>query len=314
MKDINDILAAYFSGNISEEDKAYVTEWKAENEEEFTLLSEAWKETVDYKSADLVFKTFDHQKALEKVNSAIDNDKETKIIKLNFYKKVAAACAILLVGLAGFWFVKNNSGSNTLANTNHTPKEINLPDGTTVFLAANSSIDYASDFESNRSVSLKGEAFFEVARDEKHPFVITTDLGEIEVLGTAFNVDANDLETVVSVEHGKVAVRNDKKEVQLTAGESATATKETVSEKTTADENYLSWKTGSFVFENTPLTETVALLNKFYEKQIVLSAEVTNTDNFNGTFDNKDLDVIISAIVLTCNLEAEYGDNEIQLK
>lgn len=313
MKDINDILAAYFSGEISLEDKRYVEEWKVENEEEFLLLSEAWNETIDFDGINLEFKEFDTKKALEKVNAQLEEHSKTKIIKLRFYKKVAAACAILFIGLAGFWFLKNSIGSETLVNKDLTPREVQLPDGSKVWLASNAQINYPSNFTSNRSVTLKGEGFFEVAKNKDYPFVITTEVGEVEVLGTAFNVNTTSDKTVVSVEHGKVALRNSNAEVKLTAGESASATKTEISAVETVDENFLSWKTGNFVFESTPLDEAIFLLNKFYTRKIIL----TNTNNiplFNGKFNNEKLENIIEAIVLTCNVKAEYGEKEIRLK
>lgn len=99
-----------------------------------------------------------------------------------------------------------------------------MPDHSQVWLAANANLTYATDFNENRTLTLTGEAYFEVERDEKHPFIVNTDFGKVEVLGTAFNVNASDKSTTVSVEHGKVAVENKSGKVLLTAGQSTVAT------------------------------------------------------------------------------------------
>lgn len=314
MKDINDILAKHFSGETTAGEANLVNEWKRENEEEYAILSEAWKEADASLLENLEFKSFDHKAAWNKVDSQlIDEQKETKVIKMNFYKKVAAACAVLLVGLGAFWFLSQNKYSS-LSNTANAPKEISLPDGSTVWLAANSTLEYTTDFKNERSLNLEGEAFFEVARDEAHPFIISTPNGEVEVLGTAFNVNTSAESMLVSVDHGRVAVRNENgDEVELTAGESATSSESGVSSVET-DVNFDAWKTGEFEFEGTPLNEVIEMLNKHYETQVELLSDDKANESFVGSFKSADIKEIIDAISLTCGVDAEYGEDVIRLR
>lgn len=315
MKDINDILARYFSGNATPEDISLVEDWKKENAEEFDILSKAWDETTDVLDSNDTFKTFDHKAAWEKIDSElIEEKKETPVIKMSFYKKLAAACAILLVGLSGFWFLKGGNQFETVTNEDHQARLIELPDGSNVWLAANTTLEYHRDFENNRSLNLDGEAFFDVARDEAHPFVISTEYGDIEVLGTAFDVKVEENATVVSVDHGKVELRNEDDAVQLTAGESATSSSDkTISEVKDVNENYDSWKTGVFIFDQTPLSEAVNILNGFYEMQIELET-INSGDVINGTIEDMELEEVINVITRTCDVEAEYGENTVRLK
>ena len=85
---------------------------------------------------------------------------------------------------------------------------IEMPDGTSVWLNARSKLTYHADFSyENRQVNLEGEAYFEVAGDEKHPFTVSTELVTISVTGTKFNVSAYPDETSsVTLIHGKVDV------------------------------------------------------------------------------------------------------------
>ncbi len=314
MKDINDILAKHFSGETDPEEVRLVAEWKLKNEAEYAALSDAWKEADTDLLGNLEFKTFDHKSAWDKVDSKLINHKDVKVIKLKFYRNVAAACAILLVGLTGFWFLNKGSGFESVSNMANAPQEISLPDGSTVWLAANSTLDYKLDFVTDRSLKLDGEAFFEVARDEEHPFIIATEMGDVEVLGTAFNVDASSESTIVSVDHGKVALRNQSQEIKLTKGQSANSTEVGISQIEEVKINYDSWKTGVFNFSDTPLDEVVSLLNKHYDTKVELMESAKVDAAFNGSFDNAPIDVIIESIVLTCDVEADTGDDMIRLR
>ena len=94
-----------------------------------------------------------------------------------------------------------------------------LPDGSTVFLASNTSLEYHSDFKNTRDIKLDGEAFFDVARDEGHPFKIETQYGNVKVLGTSFNVNTKHNATKVSVNSGLVALENENERIELSANE-----------------------------------------------------------------------------------------------
>jgi ferric-dicitrate binding protein FerR (iron transport regulator) len=315
MKDINDILAKHFSGETNPEEAKLVADWRRENEVEYNALESAWKETDLSLLKGIEFKSFDSKAAWQKVDTRLVDHKEVKIIKLNFYKKVAAACAILLVGLAGFWFINKGNGFDSISNTASTPKEISLPDGSTVWLASNSTLNYKTDFENERSLRLQGEAFFEVAPDKAHPFIISTNHGDVEVLGTGFNVDATDKSTLVTVSHGRVALRNENgNQVELTAGESANSSAGSLSEVEAATPNYESWKSGEFNFDNTPVNEVIELLTKHYGKEIELTDTKLGEETLTGMFVNQPIEDIIEVIVLTCDVSAEYGEDTIRLR
>lgn len=313
MTEMDDILAKYFSGETTAEENAIVMTWKTKHEEEFAQLSQAWTAADLLPSSIKEFKTFDSAVAWTKVDNKLIDYKEVKVVKMHFYRKVAAACAILLVGLAGLWFINRGPKFEQVENTAKVPQEINLPDGSKVWLAADATLNYHPEFAVNRSLTLDGEAFFEVERDELHPFIIETKMGNIEVLGTAFNVKSSDIQTVVSVDHGKVALSHNTEKIELTKGESATANKDGLTSKTDIDKNYQSWKTGKFYFKQTPLSEVIELLNAHYPQKIEL-LETRKEPIISGTFENRPIEEIIDMIVLTCQLEAEYGEDVIRLK
>jgi ferric-dicitrate binding protein FerR (iron transport regulator) len=135
-------------------------------------------------------------------------------------KKWLIPFGVVAGGLVLFFVFKNMGGSSekrnkkesTLSQVSTKPgmrTQIQLPDGSVVKLNASSSLTYDKNFGKNvREVSLTGEAFFDVTKDSSHPFIIHTNVIDIKVLGTAFNVKSypNDANTETSLLRGKVEV------------------------------------------------------------------------------------------------------------
>lgn len=312
MNALNDILARYFAGEASSEEIHEVEKWKADNPEAFEQLQQSWEMIDEDLVSNMSSKSFDKKAAWQKVESGLIDPKDTKIIRFQFYKKVAAACAVLLVGLSAFWFLNRNS-METLSNQIG-QLEYTLPDGSQVWLAENTTLEYAADFKENRSVVLEGEAFFEVTKDAEHPFTVATEFGNIEVLGTAFNVATQPTGTEVSVDHGRVAVSNEKGSVELTIGESTEATPTGVSAPKPADANFDAWKTGVFIFEDTKLKDVVKTLNSHYETKVKLANESKNNELYTGSWENESIHHIIQSISRTCNVTADSSESVIQLR
>ena len=311
MQHIEEILSKHFAGEANPQEEAAVAQWKTENEEEYAILSKAWTA-----SADLEIREYDAKAALAKIETQlIDQPKETKVFRLNnVFRYAVAACAVVLLGLTAVWYV-NSPDFVIVENTTAVAMEIDMLDGSKVTLAPNSTLEYNKDFKNHRDIRLNGEAYFDVARDEDHPFVIETEFGNVEVLGTAFNVDVNEGNTHVFVERGKVALRNEGDEVLLTKDQEGFSTGDMVSKAEEAtDPNIMSWRTGYFVFENTPLNRVVEELDGYYKEDITLENEKAGKIGFTGQFRKRPVEELIEIIVLTCRVEAEYGENTIRLK
>jgi len=111
------------------------------------------------------------------------------------------------------------SDSNTHISSNDKYEIVVLPDGSIAYLNSNSSISYNKDFW-ERIVRQEGEVFFEV-RKGKAPFIVKTELGEIKVLGTKFNVKTDKKELVVEVQEGTVELRINKFVKKVKKGQKA---------------------------------------------------------------------------------------------
>lgn len=309
MQDINNILGKHFAGETTREEEALVSAWKQQYPDEYKALQKSWEEPLDYTNA-----SYDTQEAWKKIESQVDMKSDRgKIVPLRWVWFAAAASVVLLVsiltvnllGKADFIAVQNDSVSARL---------IELPDGSKVTLGGGAEIQYARNFEQNRSVKLSGEAYFEVTRDEAHPFIIEAQPGEVEVLGTEFSIDNSSGTAIVSVNHGKVAVRNDKTEVIITDGQTVEASVESVSSVKNNDPNAFSWVSGVFVFEDTPLSVVISVLNSYYAKKIILSDMVAADKKLTARFSNQSQEEIIEVIKLTCNVQATYSSDSIVLE
>jgi ferric-dicitrate binding protein FerR (iron transport regulator) len=209
--------------------------------------------------------------------------------------------------------------SNTLAIEVSTGtaqrKTVWLPDGTQVWLSPSTLLEYPSVFEGGtREVRLSGEAFFEVAHDASHPFIITSDNIQTKVLGTSFNIQAyhNQKKIAVMVVTGKVkvsnlgAVQNKTENIEITANQTAVFDKNTdrftkEDADTVAAPNMLKRKEGEFVYKNERLQKLIDDLHEYFGVSIQVTPTIKEckvTANFYVTDDLQD---VLEPIALTVN-------------
>jgi transmembrane sensor len=154
-----------------------------------------------------------------------------------------------------------------------------LSDGTRVWLDAASSIRYPVGFLGHdRKITLSGEAYFEVAKDSLHPFIVIAAGTETKVLGTHFNVNAygDDKIVKITLEEGSVEINN---RVRILPGEQANIDQNKEIEKSKVDlETELAWKKGLFIFKNTPIRQIMLQISRWY------NADIEFADNINPHF------------------------------
>lgn len=214
--------------------------------------------------------------------------------------------------------------SNAAAyNTIHTPKggqyQVILPDGSKVWLNAASSLKYPEVFSGKqRSVTLTGEGYFEVAKDKSKPFYVQTQYQKVEVLGTHFNINAymDDHTIKTTLLEGLVKVSNFKSSKILKPGEQAIAGLENnaliniSSDVDTNDET--AWKNGLFQFNDAELKNILNQLERWYNINIDYST-VPNK-RYNGMVPRKSkLSEVLKMLEKTGNIKFELLEGR-QLK
>ena len=222
---------------------------------------------------------------------------------------VAAAVVLLLIPWLRSYFDSTVSPQQVAVSTQKNTYEKILPDGTKVFLNYHSTLTYPEGLPGDaRRVSLRGEAFFEVAPDAAHPFIIDANGTEIRVVGTSFNVKTYDETVRVEVKSGKVAVRKAVKTVELLPGEGVEVQADTVFRKLSANLNTLAYRTQVFDFTATHLDEVVRSLSEGFHADVRLSKTQLARCRLTGRYERESLDATLAVIAETLNLTVSQRD------
>ncbi len=326
------LMAKYFNRETTAAEEKEVADWLEQAPENRAMLE---KNRKLLEKADLFYKSkkFNSPAAWKNIQrksglleKSIQHKNRGKRIYSTFYKYAAVILIALMLGSALYYFGFRDrflaEYSEITAGRNQIVSEFVLPDGTTVALNSNSQIKFPKKFEKDvREITLTGEAFFDVTPNAAKPFIIHAGDAQVKVLGTSFNVRAypeNESVEVV-VKTGKVQVSQNTPnlpveplEVVLNPGEKGILiSKNHLLEKSfNSDQNFLSWKTHSFVFTETPLNEVVNYLKNVYHAKIELKDEELNDLVLTASFDQKPVEFILDVIKLTFDLNLSEENNQ----
>jgi transmembrane sensor len=179
-----------------------------------------------------------------------------------------------------------------------------LPDGSTVYLNAASSLRYPLHFTGDtRNITMTGEVYFEVAHNANMPFIVTTGSQEIKVLGTRFNVKAYNDEPVFTTTllEGSIQIRNKRSDKIIKPGQQAiTSEKNSGIELSDANtEEAVAWLKGKFKFNNTDLHTTMRQLARWYDVTVKYENGVTDSHFFGGTQMSGNLSEVLKVLELS---------------
>ncbi|NDV46979.1 DUF4974 domain-containing protein [Paludibacter sp. 221] len=273
-KIIDDVL----NGLATEEDVAIVLQWFSTDEGQSYLsnhLDEYFGNIKEGHEDVYVPHTIPSEKIWDKI------EKRTTLRSKHSVRSIALRVAAVLVPFlfiaAFFMFQKTDAPAMANYLDVSVPKGersgIKLADGTNVYLNAGSTLSYPETFDdSSRKVILNGEAYFDVAKDKERPFIIELNGGAfIEVLGTAFNVQAypEDDKISVALDNGKVRLTSsDNNKHELLPQETLVYKKEekqTFITKNTDTMLASAWRDNIITFDDTPLEEVIKVLNRWYD-------------------------------------------------
>ena len=303
----SELLAKFLAGETSDQESHLVEKWADENKKEFTLQRDLWKI-----SAKANLSSYDTQNALETVHK-FSKRKTHKIYSLKWIS--VAASIVLLLGL--FFIVQfYSSNSPLILMGSFDPEMHTLPDGTKVWLKEGAQIKYPKKFKGSvREIRLDGEAFFDVHRDEDHPFIINGDVGKVRVLGTSFNLAMDSLIAKVIMESGKVELTSSSgKVVTLTPGFTGEIKNNKIQRYNTIDKNQMAWRTRYFHFEGTPIKKALDDLKMVYLDQIIIDSSFSSDCKIAATFKDQPLSEIITVIGLSCDLEINQEEGTYRFK
>lgn len=309
---MEELMAKYLANELSEEERIKFEDQLVNDEDlkiEFEDYLNLWTESTQPSEL-----SFDKSQAWNAVSAQIKSP--ARVVRLEpkpRYTLLKIAATLLIVMTAGYFFsetakesVNSLIGVSSLSEvtTGTEMKEVALPDGSVVKLNVNSKLSYAKGFgNTHRNIALNGEANFDVERNENLPFVIEANNGQVEVLGTSFDVKAytgKDVELNVSEGTVKFSSTEDDKVEIVEAGEMAmlSADGSSLEKGVVSDQNYAAWWTRKLVFENTSFEKVIKNLEETYWVEIDYSKALLNCP-LTATYENESLDEVFEYLKVT---------------
>ncbi len=316
--DYETLLTSYFSGKLKDEEKQIIEEWKNSSKENLLIFENTGKV---WRSLSLLqeMRTYNTSQALLKVNNKIGQQRLSKHRFLFYWQRIAAVLLLPFFILAGTYLFldRQSKKDNLIWQTISTPpgvkSQAQLPDGTKVWLNSESRLSYPSSFTSNeRNVKLSGEAFFEVAKDKRHPFRVNLGKIGIEVVGTAFNVInyENEKQTEVILTSGKIKLLEQKENkihrtTEMEPGQKAIYSESDgkISLQQVDTEKYTSWMDGRLIFRDDEMIEVIRRLDRWFNVEIEIADPEIAQYIYTATFRDETIEQILYLIKRTSPIE-----------
>ncbi len=300
-----ELIVKHLAGETEAHENALIQNWinsSKENEKIFKEYERIWTSSKASKQ----FVKIDVDKAWNKVNTQISQEKKGKVFLLN-KTWLAAASLILLLGVsfALYNVFKQDPMLHLSANVQENI-QYKLEDGTEVILR-DGNFSYPEKFKkSERTVVLEnGTAFFKVAKDASKPFVIELGQAKVTVLGTQFELRKSASSIQVIVKEGKVKFSSPDGERILVANQAVNYMFQSheIKDETIKDENTFSYVSKQLHFNDQPMREVVASLNQYYkDRRIVLGSDI-EACKLSANFEDEKLENVLAVIKATMNVE-----------
>ncbi|MBC9797190.1 FecR family protein [Sinomicrobium weinanense] len=323
------LFKKYREGKCSGEEAAEVEKFLCEKPEETDrLLQKEWDNAPELVTQE------DSRAVRDVVFSAIRE--ETGGVKSLLSPKIkrslilAASILLFLAGGSAVYLLQQNRAEQwtVVNNTRPAAREIHLEDGTVIWLKPGSSVSYSDRFgKEKRNVKLKGEAYFDVARDTLRPFEVLTDDITTRVLGTMFNIKAYPFEENIQVvlTEGSVQVilkdkeKNKERELaKMRPGELLNFDKinNNTSIETIQNTRESLYKGNKLVFHNTTIAEALTRISRVYHIAIDMSAlsSEDRAKHVSGFFHNTSPVDAMQKILFIHHMKLEQGEGKLLVK
>ncbi|QHT65696.1 DUF4974 domain-containing protein [Rhodocytophaga rosea] len=346
------LIDKYYKGECSPQEVEQVLEWFKRKEMDAGQLQdmyEFWQEAEEEKtneefsqaSARLftnISQKIDAQEKQSLTQHSVPvaaKKRKPAYIKNNQWKvlmKVAASIVlpIGLVWLLAVYFSGTTQPETQLVSVETSPgtrKTIHLADGSTIMLNGGSKVSYQPHFSaSKREIRLKGEAFFEVAKDSLRPFIVQTGTLSTQALGTSFNISYREKENAISVALATGIVKIDKGTQQassqiarLKPGQQLIYNKVNHGYKVKDFDarEVLSWREGILYFKQANLAQVVSKLENWYGLTVELTGKIPGRDkewHYTGSYQNQSLDNVLEGIAFVKKFSYEKNGNTVKIK
>lgn len=264
------------------------------------LLEEEWTESIF--PGQLKEESKDNIR--KKLDFYIENDNK-RIDKRRMFRIVAAVIIPLFV-VSTFFISKLFSvdkQNNFIVSVEQGNKAtVTLPDKSKVWMNSNSTLEYKKGKKNTREVKLIGEAFFKVFKDKNHPFIVTVNNLQVEVLGTSFNVKARQGSDIIetSLVEGSIKLQSTdlSQDYYLKPNEKAiySQSKKQLQIMNTDNDLETAWKDNKLKFSSERFIDVMAMLEDWYGVKIICKCPEIENDLMSGTFKDEKLETTLDIL------------------
>ena len=257
----------------------------------------------------------DVDRAWEKLNRRIEAANPSISLpagRNSFLRTFARIAAMVLIVAGTGWLLFEVAAPQKITvatSANEKNIEVLLADGSTVYLNRDSHLTYPKSFRGeSRRVSLRGEAYFDIAPDTEHNFIIDAGKASVSVVGTSFNVitENDESEVEVYVSSGKVMVTSEDGEQTLTLEPEyiGRVSDSNASQERNTNVNYLAWHTDMLIYEDERLSVVFEDLKRAYGINIKVADPEISDFRLTSPFEQQPHDTIVKLICTTFNLRS----------
>ena len=325
MKVDHQLLAKYWAGACNSAEKAAVEAWLSQSVPDEYYPLKQQKMTADEMKSTLWDKIRSETKA-----DFTAAPKPARRLSLSRSIAVLSAVAALLLlvflvatkmdTLIGTPTVHKQQVENTYVEVKvpyGKKQKLTLGDGSVILLNSGSSLKYPKKFNDHtRTVFLCGEAFFEVSKDPSRPFIVETKATRTMVLGTRFNLLANDsMDNVLTVEEGKVQFRakGEQDSFILTKHMQAIYAQGKVEKREVDSDSFKGWTQGQLILNDKTLKEAIPEIERWYNAKIVCTDSELLAYRVHGTFEDASLKELMHDLAYVLRIKFEIKDSTVKL-
>jgi len=318
-------IKKYLEGKAIPAESEQIRNWliNPENDVELRqILGEIWANSEIHLKGQVP----DFNRMLDQVHHQINNQQihqlKPKAWSTSFYQAFSKIAAILIIPLlllsVYFYFnpahTSNQLASNTLREIYTKPgtrTQIDLPDGTRVWLNDGTTFRYPESFSAGkREVFVDGEAYFEVQSNSENPFVVNNPMMNTIVTGTHFNLNAYSADKYfeATLIEGEINLENESKNLIMKPGEQIQfdSKLEKIVKKTVDPQNAVAWVDGKLIFKDEKLSTAIKKLARWYNVEIILSDPEINNYLMTATIQDEKLDQSLKLIALALPVKFEF--------
>lgn len=258
------------------------------------------------------------QQQKQPVRLLLSHGETVELSKDKNAKTIALSNATLNTSNGALQYTSADTVQNTLDVPAGESYKLTLSDGTEVWLNAATRLRFPFHFgNAAREVYVEGEAYFNVAKDAQHPFIVHTPLTSVQVLGTSFNINTYHTGTVqTSLVEGSVTTsgKHGEKQTLRPGLQASYGTEQGFTTSRFEEDDVLAWRNGVYYYHNIPLSTLIKEASRFYGVRFVLDNDKLAGKTITGLMDRSRLDDFLSDLKTTAHIAYHISGNGVILE